>query len=69
MTMLNAPAEACARNEKFEKQLELAGPSMSSMVSQVRDDAICDYPNISDAPLMHPRSTTTQFTLVCELKE
>jgi hypothetical protein len=25
LTMLRAPAEACARNEKFEKQLELAG--------------------------------------------
>jgi hypothetical protein len=35
-SILRAPAEACARNEKFEKQLELAGSSMSSMVSQVR---------------------------------
>ena len=34
-SMLQAPAEACARNEKFERQLELAGPSMSSMVNQV----------------------------------
>jgi hypothetical protein len=25
LSMLRAPAEACARNEKFEKQLELAG--------------------------------------------
>jgi hypothetical protein len=24
-SLLRAPAEACARNEKFEKQLELAG--------------------------------------------
>eukprot|EP00286_Rhodomonas_abbreviata_P019356 CAMPEP_0181297638 /NCGR_PEP_ID=MMETSP1101-20121128/5348_1 /TAXON_ID=46948 /ORGANISM="Rhodomonas abbreviata, Strain Caron Lab Isolate" /LENGTH=45 /DNA_ID= /DNA_START= /DNA_END= /DNA_ORIENTATION= len=38
MTMLGdkAPAETCARNEKFERQLELAGPSMQSMVSQLK---------------------------------
>jgi hypothetical protein len=28
-TILQAPAEACARNEKFEKQLELAGGRLS----------------------------------------
>jgi len=31
-----APAETCDRNRKFEKQLELAGPSMASMVKQLK---------------------------------
>jgi len=33
---VQAPAETCDRNRKFEQQLELAGPSMASMVKQLK---------------------------------
>ena len=41
--MLRAPAEACARNEKFEKQLELAGafPRVPALCVQRVGETMC----------------------------
>ena len=43
LSMLRAPAEACARNEKFEKQLELAGafPRVPALCVQRVGETMC----------------------------